>query len=232
MSLVAGLLAVLGIFVLFRSMLAMTNLFVTHAGELDPLSRAISYYVFVEHAVETFNATLIAVSVATATILLGMAQLRVRLGVPALSWFAVWCVGLVLCVVFPVDNSPYVETVSGWIHQFAGGSLFISFPLAGYALAKRLGTQPDWARTGRVVRKFAVTTTVIALTYLAMRLPDMLHWWEFPAALDWRALGGLAQRSMFAVALVMLLVLAVQLLRVAWRHRRAAVPAERVGQTP
>ncbi|MFF5990160.1 DUF998 domain-containing protein [Prauserella flavalba] len=220
-SVLACVLAVLALLILARSVLAMTYLNVHFAGEVDPLSRAVSYYVFVERGAETFDATLVAVATATATILVGMAQLRVRLGARAVVGFGAWCVALVLCAVFPTDNSPQIETASGWIHQFAGASLFVTLPLAGLALARALGAQPSWAGTARVLRGLALGGVVLALAYLAARLPDLLVWWEFPGALDWRAVSGLIQRGLFTLELAMLLALATRLLVVSWTAIRA-----------
>ncbi|MEU6643701.1 DUF998 domain-containing protein [Saccharomonospora sp. NPDC046836] len=221
-SLVACVLAVLALLILVRSILVMTYLNIHFASEVDPLSRAISYYVFVERGADTFSAALTTVAIATAVILLGMAQLRVRLGTRAVVLFGAWCVALVLCVLFPTDNSPRIETTGGWIHQFAGASLFITLPFAGFALAKVLAGQPSWAGTARVLRALALASTGLALGYLAARLPDLLAWWQFPGPLDWRAVSGLIQRGLFTVELAMLLVLATRLLVVSWASVRAA----------
>ncbi|PXY32438.1 DUF998 domain-containing protein [Prauserella muralis] len=220
-SVLACVLSVLALLTLVRSALTMTYLNVHFADEIDPLSRAVSYYVFVERGAELFDAALLAVACATATILAGLAQLRVRVGARATVLFGAWCVALVLCVLFPTDNSPRIETASGWIHQFAGASLFGTLPLAGLALARVLATQPPWARTARVLRALALGAVVLALGYLAARLPDLLPWWQFPGALDWRAISGLIQRALFTLELAMLLVLAARLLRVSWAAVRS-----------
>lgn len=231
-SLFAVALALLGLFALWRSVLVMTRLNVEFAGEIDPFSRAVSYYIFVERAADTFNATLLAVATATVMILVGMAQLRVRLGRLTVILFGTWCGALLLCVLFPTDNSPRIETASGWIHQFAGASLFVTLPLAGLALARRLGDQPNWARTGRALRALAFGGVWLALCYLAARLPDLLPWQDFPDFLDWRSVAGLIQRVLFALELAMLLVLATRLLRVAWPRRRTSQWADRLESAP
>ncbi|WP_307849689.1 DUF998 domain-containing protein [Qaidamihabitans albus] len=228
-SVLSCALAIVTLLALARSVLAMTYLNVRFAGDVDPLSRAISYYVFVERGAEVFDATLIAVAAATATLLAGMAQLRIRLGTGAGVLFGLWCAALLLCVAFPTDNSPRIETVSGWIHQFAGASLFVTLPLAGLALSRVLAGQPGWATAARVLRGLALGAVLLALGYLAARLPDLLPWWQFPGALDWRAVSGLIQRALFALELGMLVVLAISLLRVSWSavrdQRRAAAAA-------
>ncbi|PRX44239.1 uncharacterized protein DUF998 [Prauserella shujinwangii] len=231
-SVVSGALAVLALFGLARSVLAMTYLNVRFVDEVDPLSRAVSYYVFVERGADVFDATLGMVATATVTLLVGMAQLRVRLGTPAVLLFVAWSVALVLCALFPTDNAPRIETASGWIHQFAGASLFVTLPLAGLTLARSLAGQRGWATAARIVRGLALGGVALALGYLVARLPDLLPWWEFPAVLDLRRISGLVQRALFAVELGMLVVLAVTLLRSALASRRVtAGPAAARAET-
>jgi hypothetical protein len=151
-SVLACLLALVSLLGLVRSLMAMTYLNVRFVHEVNPLSRAVSYYVFTERGAGVFAVTLSVVALATFTILVGMAQLRVRIGSAAATLFGVWSVALVLCAVFPTDNAPRIESVHGWIHQFAGASLFVSLPLAGLALGRSLRAQPEWAATGRTPR--------------------------------------------------------------------------------
>ncbi|SFB51554.1 Protein of unknown function [Amycolatopsis marina] len=230
-SLMACLLALMSLVGLVRSLVAMTYLNVRFVHEVNPVSRAVSYYVFTEHGAEVFAATLVVLAVATLTILIGLVQLRVRIGPAATTLFGVWCLGLVLCAVFPTDNAPRIESVHGLIHQFAGASLFASLPLAGLALARSLRSQPDWAGTGRTVRRLALGAAALAVAYLVARLPDLLPWFTFPAFADFRAYSGLIQRLLFVLELAMLLVLATRLLTVSWtrlrnRPDRVAVPTD------
>lgn len=193
---VPALLAVVG---LVRSLLAMTYLNIQFADEVDPLSRAISYYVFVEHGAQTFVATLVAILLATVAILLGMAQLGVRLGSAAVALFAAWCAALLLCAVFPTDNAPRVETVSGWIHQIAGASLYVTLPLGGLALARELRGQPQWSSAVPALRGFSLAAAALGIAYLLARLPDLMPWMTFPAPLDGRIVSGLIQRALFTL---------------------------------
>ena len=227
-SVLACLLALMSLVGLVRSLVAMTYLNVRFVHEVNPLSRAVSYYVFTERGAEVFAATLSVLALATLTILLGLAQLRVRIGRAATTLFGVWCLGLVLCAVFPTDNAPQVESVHGLIHQFAGASLFVSLPLAGLALGRSLRGQPEWAATGRGVRRLALGAATLAVAYLLARLPDLLPWITFPPATDFRAYSGLIQRLLFVLELAMLLMLATRLLQVSWtrlRNRPGRVPA-------
>lgn len=215
-AVLACALSMFALLILGRSVLAMTYLNVRFHDEVDPLSRAVSYYVFAERAAEVFVATLVAVATATVAILAGFAQLRVRLGSRAVVLLIGWSAALLLCAVFPTDDSPRIETASGWIHQFAGASLFVTAPLAGLAAASALRSRPGWEGIARLLRRLALGGVVLALAYLVTRLPDLLPWSGFPGALDLRPVSGLVQRGLFALELTMLLALAVRLLRVSW----------------
>lgn len=219
-ALVACVLAVLALLVLVRSILAMSYLTVRFAGEVDPLSRAVSYYVFVEQGAGVFTGTLVTIALATIAILAGMIQLRIRPGPRVVALVATWCVALVLCAAFPTDDSPTVETAAGWVHQFAGASLFVTLPFAGLGLAHSLRTYPGWSDLTVSLRRLSLAAVVLALGYLLTRLPDLLFWWRFPEAFDWRAVSGLVQRSLFAAELALLLVLAVRLFRTAVHTHR------------
>ncbi len=219
-ALVAGVLAVLALLVLVRAILAMGYLTVRFAGEIDPLSRAVSYYVFVEQGAGVFTGVLVTLALATVAILVGMIQLRIRPGARVVALVATWCVALVLCAAFPTDDSPRVETAAGWVHQFAGASLFITLPFAGFGLAHSLRAYPAWVEAAPLLRRLSMVAAGLALGYLATRLPDLLFWWHFPEALDWRAVSGLVQRVLFAAELALLLVLAVHLFRTAVHTHR------------
>lgn len=225
-------LAVFAVFSLGRSLLTMTYLNVKFAGEIDPYSRAISHYVFVERARPMFTATVLTVSMASAAVLAGIRWIGVRLGGPTVVFFGIWCVCLVLAGIFPTDDAPTVETVSGLIHQIAGVSLFVSLPLGASALAHRLMAHPDWVRLAVLLRRMALVAGGLALGYLVARLPDLMPGMPFVHFLDARGISGLIQRALFALEIALLLMMAVQLLRMCvlrlreLRRNRRVVSAE------
>jgi hypothetical protein len=137
-----------------------------------------------------------------------------------------------LCAIFPTDNSKTITSVSGLIHQVAGASLFVSLPMAGLALAKRLVADVRWALVGHVVRRMAMVAMGLAAAYLATRLPDIFPSLAIPGILDGRGVSGLVQRALFGLEMLMLMALAVHLLRVtvsAARGRRKPARAEATG---
>lgn len=210
----SAVLSLLSIVAMIRSLATMTYLNIHFAHEVDPFSRAVSYYVFYGDGREEFATSATVLAAGTVLMLVGMWSFGVRLGGPATALFGVWCTSLTLCAIFPTDNGKSIVSTSGMIHQIAGASLFVSLPLAGLALANRLAGDERWAHTARVVRTMAVVAMALAAAYLACRLPDVFPSLAIPGVLDGRGVSGLVQRALFGLEMLMLMALAVRLLRV------------------
>ena len=211
LTMTAGL-AVLSIL----SLVTMTYLNIRYAGEVDPWSRAESYYVFVGDGRRAFAISVVVLAAATVLVLVGMAGVGARVA----TWSAIWCASLTLYAIFPTDNGKTIVSTGGMVHQAAGAALFVSLPLAGRALAEH----EQWARTARVLRWTAGAALALAAAYLATRLPDIL---PIPGMLDGREISGLVQRVLFGLETFLLFTLAVRLLRIAVAHPspvRAEVP--------
>jgi len=227
----AGL-SLLSMIALIRSLVTMTYLNIHFAHEVDPLSRAVSYYVFYGDGREEFALSVTVLAIGTVLMLAGMWAMGIHFGGPATTFFGIWCTSLTLCAIFPTDNGKSIVSTSGLIHQVAGASLFVSLPLAGVSLAKRLGADERWARTARVVRRMAMVAMGLAAAYLATRLPDLFPSLAIPGVLDGRGISGLVQRALFGLEMLMLMALAVRLLRVtvsSARERREPARAEAAG---
>lgn len=224
-------LAVLSIIAMIRSLVMMTYLNIRFAREVDPFSRAVSYYVFYGDGREDFATSVTVLAAGTVLMLVGLWSVGIRFGGPATAMFGIWCTSLTLCAIFPTDNGKSIVSTSGLIHQIAGASLFVSLPFAGLSLARRLAGDERWARTGRVVRRMAMGAMALAAAYLATRLPDVFPTLAFPGVLDGRGVSGLVQRALFGLEMLMLMALSVHLLRVAVgavRERRAPARIEAV----
>jgi hypothetical protein len=227
-----SILAVVSIIAMVRSLVTMTYLNIHFRTEVDPFSRAVSYYVFYGDGREEFATSVIVLAAGTLTTLVGLRLCGLRFGAAATAFFGVWCTSLTLCAVFPTDNSKSITSTSGLIHQVAGASLFVSLPLAGLALAKRLAKNVNWVRIARVVRRMAIVAMGLAAAYLATRLPDVFPGLAIPGILDGRGISGLVQRALFGIEMLMLMALAVHLLRVSVsraRGRREPAGAEAAG---
>jgi uncharacterized protein DUF998 len=227
-----AVLSVVSIVAMVRSLATMTYLNIHFRSEVDPFSRAVSYYVFYGDGREEFATSAIVLAAGTLTTLAGLRASGLQLGAAAVTFFAIWCTSLTLCAIFPTDNGRSVTSVPGLIHQVAGASLFVSLPLAGLSLAKRLAARVHWARVGLAVRRMAVVAMALAATYLATRLPDVFPGLAIPGMLDGRGISGLVQRVLFALEMLMVMALAVHLLRVTVstaRERGVSARAEVTG---
>jgi len=82
-------------------------------------------------------------------------------GARAAVLFAVWCASLLLCVHFPVDNSPRIETVHGLVHRLAGGYLVARLP----ALVPWLGFPLDARGISGLIQRmlFALETGLVGV---------------------------------------------------------------------
>jgi hypothetical protein len=225
-------LSVLSIVALIRSLVMMTYLNIHFAHEVDPYSRAVSYYVFYGDGRAEFATSVTVLALGTVLVLVGMWVVGIRFGGAATTFFGIWCTSLTLCAIFPTDYGKSIESTSGLIHQVAGASLFVSLPLAGLSLARRLGADDRWARTARVVRRMAMAAMGLAAAYLATRLPDVFPSLAIPGVLDGRGISGLVQRALFGLEMLMLMALAVRLLGLAVssvRERREPARVEAAG---
>jgi hypothetical protein len=225
-------LSLLSIIALIRSLVVMTYLNIHFADEVDPFSRAVSYYVFYGDGRAEFATSVTVLALGTVLVLAGMWVVGIRFGAAATTFFGIWCTSLTLCAIFPTDNGKSIVSTSGLIHQVAGASLFVSLPLAGVSLARRLGDDDRWARTARVVRRMAMAAMGLAAAYLATRLPDVFPSLAIPGVLDGRGISGLVQRALFGLEMLMLMALAVRLFRVAVgsvRERREPARVEAAG---
>lgn len=227
----AACLSLLSIIAMIRSLVMMTYLNIHFAHEVDPFSRAVSYYVFYGDGREEFATSVTILAAGTVLVLMGMRTVGIRFGGAATALFGVWCTSLTLCAIFPTDNGKTITSTSGLIHQVAGASLFVSLPFAGVALAKRLAGDERWARTTRVVRRMAMIAMGLAAAYLATRLPDLFPGLAVPGVLDGRGISGLVQRALFGLEMLMLMALAVRLLRVAVSTARERREPARVEAT-
>ncbi|GLZ56072.1 DUF998 domain-containing protein [Actinomycetospora sp. NBRC 106378] len=124
----------------------------------DPVRRTISEYA-VGPGGWLFDVAVLGLVVATVAVVVA---LSVRQPVPtaAVVLFGVWCVGLVLVVVFEKTNWSVGPSLSGSIHRYASLAAFFALPAAGL-LTVRGHRGEAWARW----------TTAFSLLALASFLP-------------------------------------------------------------
>ncbi|MDL5159925.1 DUF998 domain-containing protein [Actinomycetospora termitidis] len=124
----------------------------------DPVRRTISEYA-VGPGGWLFDIAVLGLVAATGAV---VAALYVRDVVTptALVLFAVWCVGLVLVVVFEKTNWSIGPSVSGYVHRYASLAAFFALPGAGLLVARRHRGE-----------RWAAWVTVFSVVALASFLP-------------------------------------------------------------
>lgn len=207
-------LAVVALVAAARALALVVYLAVAFWSDVDPISQPLSMYVFVDGGAQPFDSAALTLAAAMVALLLGMSRAGVRLrGRPAV-YTSAWAGCLVVATVFPTDQSPAVETATGWIHQIAGAGILALLAMGGFALVPRLREAPAWRATAGVVRALTAWTAGLAVAYVVSRLGD----W-FPDLVDVTLgfdPGGLLQRLALTVDAAVIAALAIHLIRVTW----------------
>ncbi|WP_091505455.1 DUF998 domain-containing protein [Amycolatopsis sacchari] len=167
---------------------------------VDPITDPVSDYVF-------HNGLLFVLAVAL-LMAGGIATLagasRAGAGPPrsAVVLFRLWLAGLALVAVFPANPTVDVSTTSGSIHRLGGAVFLTCLPFASWLLSRNLAADPLWTITAERLRWCALVTFVTGgLFGLAQFLP-------------WLPLG-LLERIALAAQVVLVVVLALEIRRVA-----------------
>lgn len=208
--------AAVGVVLLARSTVVMIYLTFAHVGEVDPLSKAASYYVFTDGR-NLFDTAAIGVALGCVAVLIGLRGVGTTIGGVAFWLCVSWAAVVVAAVVFTVDRGGRIESFHGAMHQIAGAGIFALLPVAGLAIAPRLAASASFGPIAHAVRQLSIVAAVGAVLYPISRLPEFVS----SATLNELNVSGLIQRLVFGVDIAILLVVAVRLLQVS----RSRVPA-------
>lgn len=165
----------------------------------DPVRRTISEYA-VGPGGWLFDVAVLGLVAATVVV---VAALVLRGVVPgrsaAVALFGVWCVGLVLVVVFEKTNWSVGPSLSGSIHRYASLAAFFALPAAGLLVARRHRGE-RWARWVTVCAMAALACFVPIIGAIALDPVLATPWYRaVPLGLIERAL------SLAEVAVVVVL---------------------------
>lgn len=202
------------------SLLPMVYLHLDSTGQLNPLKQTISDYVLTHQGARLFDTSALALAIGSASLMTGLASAGLIRGAPLTVLFLVWCVGLLVAVLFPTDPVGGVQSFSGDMHRWAGTLFFPCLSAAGFLLAKRCQVTPGWERFASTVLRLSVASTVVlasfALIQLSINRPDLVPFDGFRDYL------GLAERILFGIDMTLLFVLGLAL----WRGGPAIEQAE------
>ncbi len=213
-----------------RAAVTLVYLGFAFSAQVNPIRTPASYYVFVDGGRVPFETTVVALAVGVLAVLVGMVWAGVRMAGRPTVLFSVWAGCLLLAAIFPTDDSPDIETVAGWVHQFAGAGILALLSAAGLAAAPRLRETPAWQPVVAIVRLLSTGAALLAGAYVASRLvqvePGLM---VLTFGVD---IGGILQRLVFAFEIGVVTALAVHLVRVSWNVLRRHGEAWTAGPDP
>ena len=218
-------LAMIALLAATRSAFTMIYLGVAFRNEIDPITTPASYYFYVDGGRGLYTSAAVALAVAALAVLFGMARAGVRMAGRPTVLFAVWVGSMLLAAIFPTDASPRIETVAGWVHQFAGAGILAMLSFAGLAAAPRLAESPPWRPVVGIVKALSIGAALLAAAYVVTRVVQLVPVLVLlTGGLD---VGGILQRLVFAFDIATVTALAVHLVRVSWpalRDRTTTAP--------
>jgi hypothetical protein len=211
-------LAVVALLAAARAAITLVYLGVAYRTEVNPIATPVSYYVFAPGGNALFVSASVALAVGMLAVLVGMTWVGVRMAGRPTVLFSVWSSCLLLAAIFPTDESPNVETLVGWVHQFAGAGILALLSLAGLAAGPRLAESPAWLPVVRQVRVLSVGAAMLAVAYLLSRAIEFIPGFVVP--FGFTDVDGILQRMVFAFDIGVVAALAANLIRVSWLNLR------------
>ena len=181
--------------VLGFSLVPIVLLHLVTIGTMNPVRDVISDYVFANGgAVLLAGASL---SLAAASLLVRHALLAKRLPKqsPESVLLALWAAGLVVATLFPTDATRFETSFSGAVHRYAGATMFVCLPLAGWLLARR-------HRDALALRWLSVAAGLASLGFLLAHLPLLENSVPEFLGLFERVLYALLYAQLFAIAAI------------------------------
>ena len=214
--------ALLAIVSFVAALLPMVYLHLESSGQLNPIRHTISDYVFANQGSRYFDTSLVALTVGSVALMVGLAGAGIVRGLLLTALVSVWCVGLAVALVFPTDPAPTVQSISGTVHRWAAIFFFPCLSAAGFLLARRCQLTRGWERFAPIVLRLSMASTIVlgtfALIQLAINEPEMLPFLGFV-----KNYLGLAERILFGIDMALLFVLGMAL----WRGAGPAVDRNR-----
>ncbi len=169
--------------------------------DLDPISQPTSQYAAGPYGFLMTSAFL-SLSLASFALAFGLARAlpqpaRSRSG---LALLGLWAVGVLIAMIFPLNEVGAAETVSSTIHRAAGPLTFISLTAGVMLVSWRFKHSDEW-------RPLYQPALILSLVIVAAFVATFLTLGLFPES----GIGGLSQRILLATVVTWFLLTAVRL---------------------
>ena len=201
--------------------LTMVYLHSLSVAELSPVSTTVSDLIFVEGVGWLFGVSVVLLAVASAALTVSLARTRLPGGWLITALLSTWSLGLVLAAVFPTDPIG-METVSsvGEIHRYAGATMYVSLPLAGWLVYRRSAAEPAWRPYRGAIRGLSLTSAALGILFTLSHAPKLFPGSSVADLFDGQLVHGLAERALILSLCGLLLAIGMGLSR-AGRARSA-----------
>ena len=143
-----------------------------------------------------------------------------------------WCLGLIVAAVFPTDPIGDSLTLVGEIHRYAGATMYVSLPVAGWLIRLRSRTVASWAPYRGAVLTFTMASAAIGVLFLLSSAPSLFPGTPLADLFDGQPIHGLVERALMLSLIGLLLVIGVGVRRVAHNHQPSSAPAPMPSRRP
>jgi hypothetical protein len=172
------------------------------SGQVSPIWQTLSEYVYGRlgsgtSASTLFSAMCLALAFGSLALLAGIA--KARRAAPVLVLLGLWCAGLFVVAIFPVDPDGAARSFSGQVHNYGAVLAFIALPAAGWLLTRRSNTHCPWEPRRTAIRRLAVASAVSLVVVLAS-----FAWIMSTSPAHPEVTLGLFERTLFLIDLALL----------------------------
>lgn len=183
-------------------------------AELSPVSTTVSDLIFVDGLGWLFAVSTALLAVASVALAVALAGTRLPGGWLITALLSLWSLGLIVAAAFPTDPIG-VQTISvaGEIHRYAGATMYVSLPLAGWLLDRSSRLVPAWDPYRSAVRGLSLAGATLGVLFTVSHAPTL--WPGSPLAdiFDGQLVNGLVERALILSLFGLLLAIGLGVAR-------------------
>jgi hypothetical protein len=132
------------------------------AGQVSPIWQTLSEYVYGHFgrasAAPLFEAMCMALSLGSLALLAGIAKAHREGSRGVQVLLGLWCTGLMICGLVPVDPDGQARSAAGQIHNLAALTAFLALPAAAWVLTRRGRARCPWEPRRTTIRGLATAS--------------------------------------------------------------------------
>jgi hypothetical protein len=181
------------------------------SGQVSPIWQTLSEYVYGHlgdsSAAPLFSAMCVALALGSLALLAGIARARRADTGPVLVLLGIWCAGLLVCGIVPVDPEGKARSLAGQVHNYAALTAFLALPAAAGLLTRRGRARCPWEPRRTTIRVLATASLATVGVVLGGFVWTMLTGPDHPEFTL-----GLFERLLFSIDLALLLTMVRPLL--------------------